>query len=186
MSKHNKYKDYYSTSGEEAPLEFDNPAEEKPTENTQVEASENKTEEIKEDNVSINDTTPTQEIQKQEKPKNIKKNIKVFKHSHMDMDTKTLTINGLPESITNTLIKVRIIGDRAKNGIHNMYPLAVANAVIENYNKTTTIITSKINANLIVKIINEYSDMLGKNLSSEMKKNIIDRFMINVNRSSKF
>jgi hypothetical protein len=79
-------------------------------------------------------------------------------------------------------MRVRIVGNRSMNGIHMMYPFAIANAVIESNGKFSIIVSRK-TVPLIVEIIRNHSEEFGKVLDSAKKESIIARFIADVKRT---
>lgn len=170
MSNKNKNKDQYINSGD-APIVYDDETQNVDQTPEQV-------------------TTPVEE--KKEDPTQIEEPKVESKPAPAPVESKVEKIeaavevvkkpkNYLPENINNNLMKVRIIGNRSMNGVHMMYPFAIANAVIES-NGRYSIIVSKKTAPLIVEIIRNHSEKFGKTLDSAKKESIIARFLADEKR----
>lgn len=172
MSNKNKNKDQYINSGD-APIVYDDEIQ---NEDKIVEPTTAPVEEKKELIVPpLEHKEPEQKIEKptENKVEKIEASINVVSKPK----------NSLPDNINNHLMRVRIIGNRSMNGVHMMYPFAIANAVIES-NGNYSIIVSKKTVPLIVEIIKNHSDKFGKTLDSAKKESIIARFLADEKRLS--
>lgn len=175
MSNKNKNKDQYINSGD-APIVYDDEIqnEDKIVENAVVPPVV-PAEEKKE--------LATPALEHKEPPK-VKKPVEPkFEKIDAEVNVVTRPKNSLPDNINNHLMRVRIIGNRSMNGVHMMYPFAIANAVIES-NGNYSIIVSKKTVPLIVEIIKNHADKFGKNLDSSKKESIIARFLADEKRLS--
>lgn len=173
MSNKNKNKDQYINSGD-APIVYDDEIQ---NEDKIVEQTTSPVEEKKELIV------PPLEHKEPETPKIEKPVENKVEKIETSINVVSRPKNSLPDNINNHLMRVRIIGNRSMNGVHMMYPFAIANAVIES-NGNYSIIVSKKTIPLIVEIIRNHSDKFGKSLDSAKKESIIARFLADEKRLS--
>lgn len=85
--------------------------------------------------------------------------------------------------LTTTLVTVRILGDRNKNGLHHMCVKSLAKAVATNNDKNRIILTSPKTAEDIYLLVINYPEKIdAENVPSEMRKVLAERFKYNLKR----
>ena len=179
MSKHHK-KDTAIYTSETAPAEFDDKeSSAEDTSNidsssTDLSNSENTTDGSE---VLTSQDVNTLETEDTSENDDVDETEKVFN------DNKSSN-SDIPDTFFQNLIKTRIIGEHRNYGTHLMYPVGIANAVIENTG-AYTVINSLQTAEAIAKIIRCEKDKLSiKDMSDENRELHIKRYIADCKRFS--
>lgn len=85
--------------------------------------------------------------------------------------------------LTTTLVTVRILGDKTRNGVHHMCVKSLAKAVATNMDKNRIILTSSKTAEDVYLLVTKYPEKIdAESVPAEMRKVLAERFKYNLKR----
>lgn len=85
--------------------------------------------------------------------------------------------------LTTTLVTVRILGDKRRNGVHHMCVKSLAKAVATNNDKNRIILTSPKTAEDVYLLVVNYPEKIdAESVPAEMRKVLAERFKYNLKR----